>query len=526
MITNTEIIEREVLGRIKPTWNIASVRTSARSNIEWYNVLSELIDNAILLDSKKCVTVNLDIHWDKVNDKSYIECRDDSIGIPEKDILNVFNYGVSANIGKMLLCKMGMGLKGAIWGLGEFEYLISKAPNGKPNQIEPIKYDSDESELEYLHMTSQPSILDEQYSGTIVRIKGGHQSVPNWKDPVHFQLFVSRFNNMYAQLLYDERVKINITYTNSSNGIRWYKECSGSFPLMSNHRNIMNIPTNLGHNEPEYESDTKTPIKDIIVKTKNTKVKVTAWHKPTPHQVETHFLETGDPDYDPIAYKNSLFGYGSEKSGIIVMYKGKFIEFGLDKKSSRNQNQGIILEIDDQSGLSFTSYKNTLQRNNNYNEMIDAVDTYLKDHGFFIRSTVGSSSVAEDEIVTEFIKYLKSDIVYLENFNIKDANTQIRREVRTGVGGSDIIIVDYENPDIVTCVIEAKKDRAGGQEAAQLWSYMAYHNCKKGYLLSGIEPQPTFFKMVDRLKKFTNLSDVEISEMNIKTLKSTRFFTN
>ena len=83
---------------------------------------------------------------------------------------------------------------------------------------------------------------------------------------------------------------------------------------------------------------------------------------------------------------------------------------------------------------------------------------------------------------------------------------------------TDIIIKDYNDPNTVIHVIEAKKDKCGGYEAAQLWGYMAYHKCKKGILLSGADEQPSFNAMIKSLKDFCNLPEVEIQKMNVKTL--------
>jgi hypothetical protein len=257
-----------ILQSKKPILTIGAAKKSASTNIEWYHVLSELVDNAILVDKSKCVNVTINMYYNEDNEKSYIEVIDDSIGIPEKDILNIFDYGQSANQGKMLLCKMGMGLKGAIWGLGEFDYLITKTSNGNKCQAQPSKYDSDSDILEYIQIKPTTSHLDAQSSGTIVKIKRVNDKLPNWTNQSHFDAFVYNINSMYANLLHESRVKIHISYSNSS-GSKWYKECVGSFPLMSNPRHLLNNDISIGFNEPTYIKDTTTPIDKIEIKTNN-----------------------------------------------------------------------------------------------------------------------------------------------------------------------------------------------------------------------------------------------------------------
>jgi hypothetical protein len=514
----------KVLNKRKPILTIAAAKKAASSNIEWYNILSELIDNAILIDKSRCVNITLNLCYDTDNKKSYIEIRDDSIGIPSTDVLKIFDYGVSSNQGKMLLCKMGMGLKGAIWGLGEFEYLITKTEYGSKAQVQPAAYDSDNSILEYQQVEPNTSELDAQTSGTIVKIKCVNDVLPNWSNKSHFDKFVDSLNSMYAYLINENRVKIVVSYKNISIN-RWTEVCTGSFPLMSNPRHIMHNDISIGFNEPTYAKGTTTPIKDIEIKTPNTKVKLTAWHKPTPNQVEKYFDLTKDPKYNPERYKDSLFGYGSDTGGITIMYKGKYIQFGVEKHKSRTENQGIIVEISDDSGVTFTGYKNTLKKNNNYQEMLDAVNEYLSENGFFVRAIVGTPNVEENEIVQKFLEFVRKDSFYKEGLGIIDFDKQVQTWIRTEVGETDVIIKDYNDPNTVIHVIEAKKDKCGGYEAAQLWGYMAYHNCKKGILLTGADEQPSFSTMIQSLKSFTNLTEAEINAMNVKTLKAGKFFT-
>ncbi len=517
------MVTKKILKSKMPILTIGATKKIAATNIEWHSVLSELIDNSILNDRSRCVNVLINLHYDSDNSKSYIEVIDDSIGIPESDILNVFDYGTSSNQGKMLLCKMGMGLKSAVWGLGELEYLISKTENGNKCQVEPAKYNGDNDELSYVQLTPTTSQLDSQNSGTIVRIKNVNEKLPDWASEKYFNIFIDKLNSMYAHLLNENRVKITIAYT-SSKGHRWTSQCFGSFPLMSNPRHILNNDISIGFNEPTYKANTSETIKDVIIQTTNTKVKLTAWHKPHPIQVEKYFDLTKDPKYDSDRYKNSVFSYGSDTAGITIMYKGKYLEFGLEKHLSRAENQGIIVEIDDDSGLSFTAFKNTLQKNNNYREMLEAVNAFLHENGFFVRATAGTPNVAEEEIVNKFLDFVKTDSFYKEGLGIIDFDKQVQTWIRTEVGETDVIIKDYNDPTKVTNVIEAKKDRCGGYEAAQLWGYMAYHNCKKGILLTGVDEQPSFSAMINSLKSFTNLSEVEISGLNVKTFKAGKFF--
>lgn len=522
----TQIVKEEpiVIEKRRPTISIGAMKKAAATNIPWEEQLSELVDNGMLIDKNRCVNIIIRMNYDDDADKSFIEVSDDSIGIPHDKILDVFNLGSRINTEYFLLGKMGMGMKGAIWGLGEMDYVISKTERGEKAEVRPSPYDSLNDELSYQKVKPLTKVLDAQKSGTLVRIKRVNEFLPKWTSRSHFDRFVDKYNSMYAKLLSDRRVTISIYYTNKK--VMFHGTCRGSFPLMSNPRHILDADPEIGigHNEPSYRQYTKQKIENIEIKTPNTMVKLTAWHKPTPQQVERYYEKTNDPRYEPVQYKQSVFGYGHEKAGIIVMYKGKLIQFGLEKESGRETDKGILIEITDESGLKFTQYKNTLVQNNNYKECLEAVKQYLRDAGFLVRSITGTQQVEEREIVEHFLEFVKTDKMYRTYLGIVDYDVQVKTWVNHECGQTDILIVDLNDPKKVLFVIEAKKDRCGGAEASQLWRYMAYHKCYRGIMLSGVTEQPSFKASIDAFKSFMNLPTVEIESIDVNALHSAKFF--
>jgi hypothetical protein len=495
-----------VIAQHIPTITIEAMKKSAASNIPWEDQLSELVDNAILKDKNKCVDVVINMYYDDNPDNSFIEVRDNSIGIPADKILDVFNLGSRVNTEYFLLGKMGMGLKGAVWSIGELDYVVSKTESGEKAEVRAKPYANLNEMLVYHRVENNDNLLEAQKSGTIVRIKRVNDYLPKWTSKAHFDKFVDRYNSMYAHLLYENRVRISIYYTNGSySNVRFDAHCHGSFPLMSNPRHVLDSDPSvgtLGHNECIYIQGTQDKIENIPIVTANISAKLSAWHKPTPAQVEWYHNKTKNSAYEPEQYKNSVFGYGRDRAGITVMYKGKIIAFGLEKESSRETNKGILLEIDDDSGLKFTKYKNTLIQNNNYRECMDEVRKFLEEAGFLIRtSNLKAQAVAEEEIVDKFIEYIRHDKIYKKDFGIVDFDEQVKTWVRTEVGEADIVIYDYHDKNKVNVVIEAKKDFCGGEQARQLWGYMCDLDCTRGILLSGVPEEPTFTAQVKAFKK-------------------------
>lgn len=513
----------KVLETRQPAITINAMKKSAATNIPWEEQLSELVDNAILADKNECVDVTITMHYSDNNDSSYIEVLDNSIGIPGNAILNVFNLGSRVNTDRFLLGKMGMGMKGAIWGLGEMDYVISKTADGTKSEVRPSPYTDLNEVLSYIKVENNNSLLDAIKSGTLIRIKRVNEILPKWTSQVHFNKFVDKYNSMYATLLNDGRININIAYTNGKT--RFNATCTGTTPLMSNPRHVLDDNLDgiyIGYNEPTYKMETTEKIEDVEIKTKNTCVKLTAWHKPTPQQVERYYEKTKNPAYVPEKYKNSVFGYGGDKSGVTVKYKGKLIQFGLAREASWETDKGVLIEITDESGLKFTQYKNTLVMNNNYKECLDAVMEYLETVGFRIRSLKNTQPIAEKEIVEKFVEFLKNDVIYSQHFGIVDFNRQVKKWVHTSVGEVDIVIYDSKNPDKVTTVIEVKKDRCGGEEARQLWGYMCAMDCQRGILLTGVAEQPSFKSQIDAFRRFH--AGFDMASSNVNSLSSSKFF--
>ena len=52
----------KVLKSHKPSITIKAAKRTAASNIDWSDTLSELIDNSILVDKKRCVNIVVNMH--------------------------------------------------------------------------------------------------------------------------------------------------------------------------------------------------------------------------------------------------------------------------------------------------------------------------------------------------------------------------------------------------------------------------------------------------------------------------------
>ena len=83
-----------------------------RTDRQFWQLISELIDNTMTIDGKTHCKVTIDIP------NKEIVINDDSIGIPNGNLEEVISMGKKVNQGKQLFSFSGIGMKAAIASLG------------------------------------------------------------------------------------------------------------------------------------------------------------------------------------------------------------------------------------------------------------------------------------------------------------------------------------------------------------------------------------------------------------------------
>jgi hypothetical protein len=496
---------------ITPKISVASAEKIASVSSTLENLICELIDNTIQNDKPKNPTrVDVKLHYNRSD--SYIQILDNSIGIPEYSIPDALNYSGSVNAGKLRLSQMGMGMKIAIGGLGKLDYIITKTKNNpayivtvgdytNPNEILTFKID------EYI---GNEFPYD---SGTLIRIKEAGNMVRNWASKNYFDAFCSKIESTYPYLL-NEYLNIDITYTKSK-GEYWNHSCIAYKPLMSHPEQIINDQNGLGKNTPILDR------KLINVEGfSDVRAYLTCWHKPHPLIVAETYNKTKDEAYNPTKYANSPWYYGEEFSGIALGMRGKILEWNFDKKSSRNERHGILLEVEE--GLDYTALKSGVKRTNKWDAILKAVDIKLQEIEFYVRSTAMTPAITEEKYMTKFFDKLKTDDTTRRAYNVKDYDKQVRIKPSCGVGEPDGIIFDFDDPSKVIWVIEGKKDRGSGSEARQLVGYMAHYNCYNGIFVSPVK-NPQFDQQIQDFNKFLG-QNLTISNIDVAWVNSLQFF--
>jgi len=476
---NSSIKQKRVV--ITPTLSVGAFKKIGAINAPLNTLLSELIDNPIPLSKpKNPIDVEITINHNGLD--SYIDILDNSIGVPEHSLGEIFNYSSHGNVGLLLLSKMGMGMKLAISALGELDYFITKVKN-KPayklimapytNMNEPLKY-----YVEEYNGNEFPTAYD---SGTLIRIRKCQNMIKKWKTEKDFRKFCYKIESTYPSLL-NEFLNIKMTYAKNdkTSNSYWSHICTAYKALMNNPKQLLKNGNGLGANTPVLDK-----FELQIDEFPEVKVKLTAWHKPTIKQVHDWYVKTKDEKYNPIVYKESPWAYGSKNSGIALSYKGKILNWNIDKKSSRSEDHGILLEVE--GGVESTSLKSGVMDTIQWDAIREAVNQKLNEIGFYVRHLPGTPALSEQDYMDAFYEKLEKHPVYRKAYGIVDFGKQVHKWPICDVGAPDGVIYDYNDDTKVNFVIEGKKDRGSGEEARQLFGYMACYNCKNGVFVSPIQ---------------------------------------
>jgi hypothetical protein len=313
--------------------------------------------------------------------------------------------------------------------------------------------------------------------------------------------------------LLNEYLNIKITYT-KSNQI-WEHDCVAYKPLMGNIDRIMSVKHAMGENSP-----TLNKVLLDIPEYPDVRAYLTCWHKPHPLNLAQYYAETKDEVYNPDKYSKSPWYYGQQFSGIALGMKGKILEWGLDKKSSRSEAHGILLEVEE--GLDYTALKSGVRNTNRWKAILKSVRDELEPIGFYIRNKSRTLAISEEKYMTKFFESLKYDDTARLAYNVKDFDKQVKIRPLCGVGAPDGVIYDYLDENKPIWIIEGKKDRGAGDEAGQLVRYMAHYKCHNGIFVSPVK-NPQFDQQIKDFNEFFGIN-VTVRSFDVSWINPMRYF--
>lgn len=497
--------------------------------------VGELVDNTIQADPSKKVRVEITLTKKSDPMESTIEVKDDSCGMPRHILREVWNYGKrDVSQVPMQLSMMGIGMKSAIGGLGDLHILTTKVRGGTTHGV---VRDPDSTTVSYLlaEIDDNNPEYDEHnihtLSGTYIKIKDADKAVKDWTAEKDFRKFCHYFDVTYANYIREGRLEIVIRYRNFRHRTTpsYDYKCRTSVPLMSDPRHIIDPDINMGANQCTTDPFGNM-IKDrkIVGQSGMVNCRIDAFNKPTPAQVAEMYKATKDEVYNLVNYNNSVWAYGSKTAGLTVVYKGKVIDYNVEVASRSFEDKGVIVYIDDSSGLSFRQFKGVISKDAAWDELIKAIFEELKRCDFTTRSRSGALTIPEREMyekIRSTIKASKRDRMFFGLEKDADVDTQVQIKVPCPVGEVDVLCRD-KNGKIVH-IIEVKKDECSGETVAQAMKYALYSGCPNVTIISGVPPTATFHETVKTFKEaFPNFGPegLDIDYLNINHLNAGIFF--
>lgn len=431
-----------------------------RTDFQFWQLISELIDNTMTVDGKTHCKVTIDIP------NKEITVNDDSIGIPDGNLEEVISMGKLVNQGKQLFSFSGIGMKAAIASLGNSFYLQTK-PRTEHNVVYTLTPNfslTDPSEKIAL-FDEERTICDTTPYGTTLIIRD-IKTYP--KNITSFNSMVRYIGATYADYLDAGDLKLTFKYIQESGTTR--EDVKSHRPTLSDKNNIIHSDLMLGANQPEF--------KNIPLKGNGWEVLISAGRKAHPPSAKEYYENTSPKLYNDVyGTESSPYGWSVSTSGVQFKSpgigkdatKGKILLFHQLAASSRPES--FWCEVSLVSGIEPGMIKSTLNENtSNYHAMKAAVDEWLKDNGFRQRNKTGTLHYGESKEVRDKWKTsLKDDDKLRHEYGISldKFDQQVSTETELPIGRPDIFI----ETELRNIIVECKKEEIKALDVAQAAGY-------------------------------------------------------
>ena len=475
--------------KISPKPYVGLFRGIGRQKWEWWQVVSELIDNTITISGKTDVKIIVDTV------KNTFTINDNSIGIPGSELEDVITIGKQVNLGKQLLSYSGVGLKTAIYWMGhefEIETKSSSDSNDYLYKLTPNFSSKDQSDMPAEFTLSHKEGKDVP-SGTTVKVKD-LKHIPRKKSTI--EQAVIYLGATYADFLEEGKLTISIEFV-QKNGIT-HKQVKPVRPLLTNKENI--IVERYVSNGTEFSIGENTPEKEDTLKGdagNGWEVRIRAGRKLYP-EAATHYLNESPELYYNVYDRenNSPYAWSAKTAGVNFKMLGKILLFNQEGASSRAES--LWCEVDCIRGIKPAMTKNLMDTSSpEYAEMLSEVNKYLEKNKFKFRVKTGLQHYTENvEVRDKFVEVIKENELLRQEWGVSldKFDSEVSTESTIEMGRPDIFIRGSEKTVIVECkneeikaidvsqavgyavetnadqvVLVAQRITVGGQHALQMW---------------------------------------------------------
>ena len=445
-----------VSDKIAPKPVVGSFQGIGRATWNWWQVVSELIDNTLTIDRDTVVEIFIN------TELNLFMIRDNSIGIPGKFLEDVITIGKQVNKGKQLLSYSGVGLKSAIYWMGlDFE-IITKPRSEDGHMVYKLTPNfKGNDEADKIALFTLEKWVDENHDyGTEIRIKDC-QTLPKKISKINQAQIM--LGATYEEHLSSGKLKATMVYIQPTNGISVF-QIEPIKPLLTNKKSILDSNLRVGANEWEMEDTLKGKAGE------GWEVTIKAGRKLYPETAAKYYGQT-DPKLfeDVYSEHSSPYDWSSKTTGINYKMNGKIILFNQEAPSSRAES--LCVEVNCIKGIEPAMHKTNMNTSTpEYIEMKEVVKKWLQDNDFFKRTKVGTQHLGENKDVRDkYVQVIKHDELKRTEWGISldSFDQQVMTEANMAGGRADIYVKGTNKK----VIIEAKKEEIKGIDVSQAAGY-------------------------------------------------------
>jgi len=443
-----------------------------RQGLDFWGAVSELIDNTLTVTGKTLCTITLD------RKNGTLTISDNSIGIKGVDLQDVISLGKKVNQGKQLLSYSGVGMKAALYFLGNhFDIFTKPESEDVLYKLTPnFNTKTDPSEkLADFSVTKMSPILEDgtmMPAGTKIIIR---DLVEYPKNSQSEDVTIQMLRATYADYLESGKLTLRFMFIpESKKGKIATYNLTPLRPLLSNDLRVIDKKLLVGANEPRKSDTLNSNPTDTHL---DWEVKIEAGWKLHPKVAMEYYISSqpnlvydnygirgGTKCNSPYDWTAETGGVNFKTSGIGNSTDGKILMFNQFGASSRKE--GLWVGVTLVRGIEPTMIKNAIRKDANYNDMEKSVIKWLTENGFRSRVKTGMLHLGEaDHVRDKFVDHLRTDVLLRQSWGIDldRFDQQVITENELSGGRVDVGVMG----DCKTVAIECKKEVITGQDVSQ-----------------------------------------------------------
>tara|TARA_A100001201_G_scaffold132938_1_gene119839 strand:+ start:1412 stop:3025 length:1614 start_codon:yes stop_codon:yes gene_type:complete len=457
-------------GTITPNSYVGAYQGMGRQGLEFWSAISELVDNTLTVDGQTICQVTVD------RKNGTVTIQDNSIGIKGVDLEGgqMMSIGKPVNAGRQLLSYSGVGMKAALYFLGnEWEIITKPDTEDKVYKLKPnfnTRTDNGGKQADFDLSVSDDT---ERPTGTKIIIKDLNVLPKTMQTE---DVTVQMLRATYADYLESGKLTLRLIFIpEGKRGKTNTYNLTPLRPLLSNDLNVLDADSLIGANEPKATGTLKSDSEDTHL---DWEIDIKAGWKLHPTNAMEYYGKTnpalvhdnygtrgGTKPNSPYAWGGDTGGVNFKTTGIGgTDMGGKILLFNKLQASSRKE--GLWVEVTLKKGIEPTMVKNDMKKDANFKDMEEKLKVWLEENDFRSRVKAGHLHLGEAKHVRDkFVEHLRQDSLLRQSWGISldTFDQQVITENELSGGRVDVgVLGDYK-----TVAVECKKEVISGQDVSQ-----------------------------------------------------------